>query len=256
MYLLPGVTDYGVDTFVEQAETIRENGGDGVAFFSWSSYRGTYADASDRLFGNETSAPTWDAKAAVSARLGLLRWRLEDQMEDLSIPSFREAASNLSEALKTRSLADASGECKALFDAFDSLKGSVPESASATLEKDVSAIKTICSLERDGAKQAYLETHPLPENLRPEDRQPAESESGDADPSGDESQPEKTPVELNWFEKVMQVLALIILIGGILLLPLYYVLYRRRKKIIQSFDEQTPDGEEKKEDDPENERKR
>lgn len=240
VYLLPGVSDYGSDVFIEQTEAIRKNGGDGVAFFSWSPYRGKYAEASERLFGTKTASPTWNASKAIVSRLKTIEERLSGPMKDLPLEKLVSAVTSLKESIKANGKDDLSAKFDELQSAFDSLPSSVPANAKKALAEDLNAVKRIRRLDRDEAKEAYLATHPLPDSLRPEDL----SQDGQTDASGNESgessAPEKTPVELNLFEKIMQVAAMVILIGGILLLPLYYVLYRRRKKIIQSFSEQEP----------------
>ena len=235
LYLLPGVSDNGAEAFMEQAQTVRTNGGDGVAFFSWASYTGDYLSASEKLFSTKTCPPTWDTKAAMNSTMALMKNRLDGPLKDTVSEKLKQAVTSLQTKLESGSVSSASAELNALFDAFDKEKSSLPEKASETLQKDIDALKKMDHLCRDDAKQAYLKDHPLPASrIEPEE---SESKEPEGEKSGETSGDTKTPVELNGFEKVMQVISMVILIGGILLLPLYYFLNRRRKKIIKSFEE-------------------
>ena len=238
LYLLPGVSDYGADAFIEQTKAARANGSDGIAFFSWTPYAASYTNgyekASAVLFGQPTNAPTWNTAAAMKAQLDLLLNRLNGPLKDNGLTNLKEAASTLRTALDSRSVSGCKAEWTVLQSAFDSAKKNLSAEAAATLGKDILSLRKMMNLNRDDAKETYLSSHPLPESLITDK---SGDESGDPETSSEteSSEEEKKTVELNTFEKIMQVAAMVILIGGVLLLPLYYVLNKRRKKIIRSF---------------------
>ena len=237
LYLLPGVSDYGADAFIEQTKAARANGSDGIAFFSWTPYAAAYANgyekASAVLFGQKTNSPTWNTAEAMKAQLDLLLSRLNGPLKGKDLTSLKEAASSLRTALDSRPVSGCKAEWTVLQSAFDSAKKDLPAEAAATLGKDILSLRKMMNLNRDDAKETYLSAHPLPESLITDK---SGDESGEPETNSEnESEEEKKTVELNTFEKIMQVAAMVILIGGVLLLPLYYVLNKRRKKIIRSF---------------------
>lgn len=249
VYLLPGVSDYGADAFIEQTEAARENGSDGIAFFSWTPYASGYANgyekASAALFGSKTAAPTWDTKAAVRGRLELLKKRLDGPLNGADAKPLSDALSSLLSALETKPVSGCGIEWENLFGAYEGAARSFSDAAKKTTDRDILSLKKMKNLCRDDAIAAYRTAHPLPDSRIPEPGQTFERE--ETSPS-ESSVPEQQPVELNTFERIMQIAAMVILIGGIFLLPLYYVLNKRRKKIIRSFSENgdgtdKPDGD-------------
>ena len=247
LYLLPGVTDYGADTFIEQTNAARANGSDGIAFFAWSSYANGYGKASSVLFSDPATPPTWSTLDAMRSRTALLAQRLEGPLKGVACDGLRTAVDALRTKLETSPVSACGEEIDRVLSAYESERNLLPENAQSTVDADVYALRTMRNLDRDDAKKAYLETHPLPESRIPSGTSEDGSEAGTEGSGAEESAPDKT-VPLNTFEQIMQVAAMVILIGGVLLLPLYYVLYRRRKKIIRSFsEEKEPENE-----DPEN----
>ncbi len=235
-----GVSDQGYEILEDQILATRENGADGIAFFSWNVYDSRYDPIGEWLFEDKALSPTYDGKAAMLAQLGQLAKRLTG--EKLS-----EKVSTVAEALQAGSLTSCKTELKNLLDELSAADG-----VSEAMAGDLAVAYRILENNKDDEKAEYRKEHPLPDSLIPDDEEPEDPGEGgeesveeSAEASAEESAEEsKDEVVLTPVENTFRIISLVILFGGLALLPLYFLLYSRRKKIIRSFEEPKEEEEE------------
>lgn len=250
IFTIIGVSDQGAAVLAEQTLATRDNGTDGVAFFSWNVYDDDYAEMYKGLFATPALSPTYDGKAAVLAQLALLKERIETNMaeEYPSLATLAEAIERTAEELGGSTLSDCKIKLHELLEQIEAQE--LGANAKAALEKDCRLIEKVLGSNKDDAKAQYRKEHPLPD-VTPDDESGAEKDpQEESNPSENENQNdgesgvvsdnesnEKQSVPLTPVENFFRFFSLIILFGGLALLPVYFVLNARKKRIIRSFDE-------------------
>lgn len=231
--VIPGVSDQGAEILEEQILATRENGADGVAFFSWNVYDSRYDSVKDWLFKEKTLSPSYDGKAAVLALLEQLadRGGYSDGLLTEAVSALRDSRLSACE--------------QAVKEALDGLKSEKQDAPfPGAYLQDLTTAYRILNTQRDDAKEEYRKEHPLPDSLIPGGND--ETSEGEKEESQSESAAEsEEEVLLTPVENFFRIFSMVILFGGLALFPLYYVLNMRRRKIIRSF------AEPKKEEDEE-----
>lgn len=266
-----GLRDNGAEVYRDQIVALRAMNADGNAFFSYSQYfAGDYKGYIDTsVYGYDAVSPTYDSSLAVRTLLGYA-----SELIDLKIvPAFIEKgvdtevsdaygavsqkAKELEELLGTKTLT----ECAEGIDELILLINSA--SAFSEDTEDYSALNTageklialsaklqkIVRNSKDDEKAEYRASHPLPELYELSAREPAGDMfdetpvgggSGNTDNS-DESVPGLDVVETTAFEKVFQVLSVMIMFVSIIGLPYFFYIKSRQKKEKDASKDTAPD---------------
>lgn len=260
IFTVIGVSDQGAAVLADQTLATRDNGTDGVAFFSWNAYDADYAEMKTGLFATPALSPTYDGKAAVLAQLALLKERIEITMleEYPALASLAEAIGAAAEELENGTLSSCQTSLQKILEWVE--QKSLGENAKAALKKDCRLIEKILISNKDDAKAEYRKEHPLPDPI-PDDKKETHDPDEDESEAEDQTEPQvSTPVSgnespetsqgipLTPVEETFRIFSLIIIFGGLALLPVYFVLNARKKRIIRSFEEPKEEpGEESEE---------
>jgi len=150
-----GVGDYGVDVFAKQILESREEGADGVAFFSYSQYMaGDYAkQIASTLFSTPALSPSYNCKAAAKALMETINSRLEmmkDILPENEINQFLSKIALISDALETDAL---SQHAKDITELCEMLEKISDKGALSALQSDIKLLKKTVKISRDDYRE-------------------------------------------------------------------------------------------------------
>ncbi len=238
-----GLRDNGAEIYREQIIRARECNADGTAFFSYSQYvDGDYTDfIKNTVFSKEALCPSYNAKNALVAQIEHFGMTVNELMPKAmsSVPQdvkdYNASLSQLAEKIKQSDVASLKAEIEKAVADGKALAESYSESTNNISEYIASVVRIIEKTalnSRDAEKAAYRAAHPE---------------------STDESTPDENSQEItdnndgfNVFEKIVQVVFIIIMSMGILGLPVYYWLISRKKRAADNEEEddsETADSE-------------
>lgn len=229
-----GLRDNGAEIYREQIIRARECNADGTAFFSYSQYvDGDYSDfIKNTVFEREALCPSYNAKNALVAQIEHFGVTVNELMPKAmsSVPQnvkdYNASLAELAENLKQSDIVSLKAEIeKAVADgkALAKTYSETDKNISEYIASVVRIIEKTALNSRDAEKAAYRAAHP---------------ESTD-ESIPDESLEENTDNNegLNVFEKIIQVVFIIIMSMGILGLPVYYWLLSRKKRAADKEEE-------------------
>lgn len=258
-----GMRDGGAETVSEQIIASRENGADGTAFFAYAQYfKGDYVGVIDKtLYSSPAVCQTYDAKVAAIAQIERMIARYETLIDASTADGVIEQLQNIAENLGEGKLSDRAEEIKTLAGQYSSLATDGEYGKMAI--SDAAKLMRIVAQSRDDAKAAYRETHPLPDpdtsddtsddvsqdNISgDDDSKPSESDdilqnqSGTSDESRD-AQISDMFKGSNTFEKIFQIIMIVIVLFAAICAPIYIVLdFKKRKNGKNSKDDIQSDG--------------
>ena len=232
-----GLRDNGAVIYREQVVKARECNADGTAFFSYSQYvAGDYADfIKSTVFAEEAFCPSYSAKSAIVAQLKHIAETVDVRMPlamdsvPQNVKDYGGKLSALADALEGSTvkaqfseIEKAIADGNALIDEYKDSDNYISEYLTSCLR----IVEKTAKNSRDEEKAAYIAAHPSEDS----------SETENSEQNTDNS--EKTT---SAFEKVFQVLFVIIMSMGILGLPVYYWLNARKKRIAEANDDDDSD---------------
>ncbi len=237
-----GLRDNGPEIYREQIIASRGCNADGTAFFSYSQYiTGKYADyIKNTVFAKPALCPSYNAKEAIIAQLEhygktvneLMPKALGEVPQD--VKAYADTLGALAANLKESDIESQKTQIEKAVTDGKALAGKYSESNKNISDYLLSVLriieKTILN-SRDAEKAAYKQAHP--------------QESDESSETNEEtSQDDNTTPAPNAFEKVVQVIFVIIMSMGILGLPLYFWLNSRKKRIAESDPEKSNNDDE------------
>ena len=150
-----GVCDYGADVFAKQILESREEGADGVAFFSYSQYMaGNYSkQIASSLFSTPALSPSYNCKAAAKALIETLSSRLEMMtglLPENEINMLLSEIALISDVLKTDALSQHSEDITELCEMLEKISD---KKALSALEYDIKLLEKTVKISRDDYRE-------------------------------------------------------------------------------------------------------
>ena len=146
-----GLGDYGADVFIEQILISRENGADGIAFFSYSQYAaGGYKNSiASTIFSKSAISPSYNCREAAMAQINTILSRLElmkDKIDKNELEAYRNKLNGILTDLENGTLTEAAESIKA---ACTDLPEVSDKTAGEKLKKDIKLLNKIVKINRD-----------------------------------------------------------------------------------------------------------
>lgn len=264
-----GLRDNGPEIYREQVVASRECGAEGTAFFSYSQYvAGNYKNyIKDSVFSKDAVCPSYNAKNAVIAQLDHISKTINERILSIlkdrgssidteALKTFSENITQFNKKLADKSLSQMNNDLSALFaegnalaESYASESDALSDNVCKYLTKALRIAEKAAKNSHDDEKAAYLES------LNTENGDTTETtEGGDSSDTSVESNAQQT-TEASAFEKVFQILFMIIMSVGLLGLPAFYWLNSRKRRLLKEFEEgngNSDDGIEEEPEDTEN----
>lgn len=241
-----GMRDGGAEAVSEQIIAARNGGADGTAFFAYAQYfKGDYVGVIDKtLYSSPAVCQTYDAKIAAIAQIERMIARYKTLIDTNTADDVMVQLQNIAQDLGEGKLSDYAEEIKTLAGQYNSLATDGEYGKMAI--SDAAKLIRIVAQSRDDAKAAYRETHPLPDpdvsadvsqdNISGDDDSKP-SESNDVSEDRQDASDENSDTQIsdmfegsNTFEKIFQIIMIVVVLFAAICAPIYIVLDFKKRK--------------------------